>query len=82
MEKLKLGIWNLTLSKLRGLPTDKTFADVSYTATPEDALLGQQIPGQMPHTSSSGISQRHAATARHVLILTFILAETWNSFGI
>lgn len=30
---------------------------------------------QMPHTSSSGISQRHVATAFHCLILTFMLGR-------
>lgn len=28
----------------------------------------------MPHTSSSGMSHRHVATAAHFLILTFIVA--------
>lgn len=34
----------------------------------------------MPHTSSSGTSQRHDATAFHVLILTF-MRFFWGSGG-
>lgn len=30
---------------------------------------------QMPQTSSSGMSQRHVATAAHFLILTFMMVE-------
>lgn len=34
---------------------------------------------QMPHTSSSGMSHRHVATAAHFLILTFMAGSRQGS---
>ncbi len=57
---------------------------------PRDSRSGQSSPGylhvgqvpsnctrQMPHTSSSGMSHLHVATACHVLILTFMLQSEY-----